>query len=189
MTNCKIFQKFDQTKNRKKHSVFNALRFFVFNFSIYNRESVMKKHKFPTLTKKSVTSQIIARTKFDSVTVGAVLSAYYDIMAETLLSGVEFQLPNIGRITFKDVKPIPAGERWHPALKQRIYMLAKQGYYKLDIKAEKDFKSKLKRRTLYGDHPTMEEKEEWVKSIYGDNAKVWTTWWHKKDDDTNGNGD
>lgn len=141
----------------------------------------MKKHQFPTLAKKSVTQQIIARTKFDSVTVNAVLSTYYDIMLETLLSGVEFQLPNIGRITFKDVKPIPAGERWHPALKQRIYMLAKQGYYKLDIKTQKDFKSTLKRRTLYGDYPTREEKEEWVKSIYGDDATAWTNWWHTND--------
>ena len=69
----------------------------------------MHKNKYPRLGKADMKKELIRRTGVDSKIIEIVLTAYHDIIRETLQQGVEYSLPDIGVITFRDYPPRPAG--------------------------------------------------------------------------------
>ena len=115
--------------------------------------------------------ELIRRTGVDSKIIEIVLTAYHDIIRETLQHGVEYSLPDIGVITFRDHPPKPAGEYWNGFQKRRMYYPDRQGYYRLEFKAEKHMASAVKGGTLYGKGATKEEWDAWVLENYPDNPK------------------
>lgn len=131
----------------------------------------MHKNKYPRLTKADMKKELIRRTGVDSKIIEIVLTNYHDIIRETLQHGVEYSLPDIGVITFRDHPPKPAGEYWNGFQKRRMYYPDRQGYYRLEFKAEKHMASAVKGGTLYGKGPTKEEWDAWVLENYPNNPK------------------
>ena len=105
--------------------------------------------------------ELIRRTGVDPKIIEIVLTNYHDIIRETLQHGVEYSLPDIGVITFRDHPPKPAGEYWNGFQKRRMYYPDRMGYYRLEFKAG----------TLYGKGPTKEEWDAWVLENYPNNPK------------------
>ena len=77
----------------------------------------------------------------------------------------------IGVITFRDHPPKPAGEYWNGFQKRRMYYPDRQGYYRLEFKAEKHMASYVKAGTLYGKGCSKEEWDAWVLENYPNNPK------------------
>ena len=57
-----------------------------------------------------MSKELRRRTGVDPKIIELVLRNYHDIIRETLQHGVEYSLPDIGVITFRDYPPRPAGE-------------------------------------------------------------------------------
>ena len=88
----------------------------------------MHKNKYPRLGKADMKKELIRRTGVDSKIIEIVLTAYHDIIRETLQHGVEYSLPDIGVITFRDYPPRPAGEYWNGFQKRRMYYPDRRGF-------------------------------------------------------------
>lgn len=106
---------------------------------------------FPRLKKSEITQEVISRTGFDSRVVVAVLKAYHDTIYQAYVHGIEVAIPNIGTLTFVDHKPRPAGIYWNGFKKERMYFPYRPGYYRPDFKPQRDFRTDMKGRTIYGE--------------------------------------
>ena len=62
----------------------------------------MHKNKDPRLGKADMSKELRRRTGVDPKIIELVLRNYHDIIRETLQHGVEYSLPDIGVITFRD---------------------------------------------------------------------------------------
>ena len=129
---------------------------------------------FPRLKKSEITKEVISRTGIDGRIVTAVLKAYHDTIYQAYVHGIEVSIPNIGTLTFVDHKPRPAGIYWNGFKKERMYFPYRPGYYRPDLKPERDFRTDMKGRTIYDDiEGFSDERIEWLKTNHPDT-------WEKK---------
>lgn len=129
----------------------------------------MHKNKYPRLGKRDMKKEVVRRSGVEKEVVERVLVIYHDIIRETLQHGVEYALPDIGVLTFREQKPRPAGEYWNGFQKRRMYYPSRRGWLRLFFKAEYHMASYVKSNTLFGEGCSKEEWDAWVLENYPDN--------------------
>lgn len=138
----------------------------------------MHKNKYPRLGKNDMKKEVRRRTGVDKDIIELVLTNYHDIIRETLQHGVEYSLPDIGVLTFREQQPRPAGEYWNGFQKRRMYYPARAGWLRLFFRAEKHMASYVKNNTLFGENCTKEEWDAWVLENYPDHPKFAKEWYN-----------
>ena len=115
-------------------------------------------NKKPELSHEEVLIEIQNRTGYSATSIYKIMRNYIDILEESILSGVEVRIPNIGVLTWKVKAPHKNVVVWNPRLQTFSEPHDSPGFFVPHLRISKTFKAKLKEITLY--EGPKEEKEE-----------------------------
>lgn len=129
------------------------------------------KRDFPLVNPAALLDYVVEQTGVDRRIAHKVIEAYNKAIYDTLVSGIQVALPNVGTLTFRVHEPRPEGIYWNGFQKQYMPYPNRQGYYRLDVMPYVNFAGKLKANTTFGEEPTLDEYNEALIARHGDRAK------------------
>lgn len=131
-----------------------------------------RKTEFPYLSRAEVLDAVEQITGVDRELARAVIEAYYTAIRQAAEQGIEVDIPLVGIVTYKKEPPKPRGMYWNGFAKEMQEYPRRQGFYRPVFKFKRELINELKKNTLYGEAPTVEEYNECAISRHGDKARL-----------------